>query len=143
MSIIKSLQDYLMLYDGMALVPLKNISTEYTPAQGGTYAIAPTGNSAVKKDILGNVTYQNWYLFFAREKVADEVDRADMYDFLEGLTAWLEEQADGGNLPRTPGRYDVTDLEAMNHMLYDIEDNGLGLFQVQINLTLKRRKKNG
>lgn len=140
MSIIKSVQDYLTKYPGMSLVPLKDIQTEYTPAMQGTYALAPTGNTAMNKDILGNVTYQHSYIFFARERAADEVDRADMYDFLEAFMDWLETQADAGNLPKLPGRYEAIDLEAMNHMLFDIQEDGLGVYQVHLTLTIRKNK---
>lgn len=141
MSIIKSVQDYLSKYDGMELINLSDIQTDLTPNTAGSYALAPTGNSVTKKDILGNKTYQNMYIFFARDIAVDDTDRAEMYDFLEDLSAWLEDKAEAGDLPVLPGEFEAVDLVASNNMLYDIEENGSGVYQVQLILTIKKIKK--
>lgn len=140
MSIVKSLQDYLSDYDGMELIKLSEIETDLVPNANSSYALAPVGNSKTSSDVLGNKTYQNMYLFFARDIVEAEVDRVEMYDFLENLTEWLEEKADKGDLPKLPGKFEATDLVASNNMLYDIEENGAGIYQVNLILTIKKSK---
>lgn len=139
MSIIKAVQDYLEDYDGMSLIPITDIQTDYTPAMEGAFALAPYGNSVIKQDVLGNKTYQNSYIFFARERASDETDRQGMYDFLENLSAWLEEQADSGNYPTLPTGYEADGLSVSNYGLYEIENSGLAIYQVQISLTIIRR----
>lgn len=85
MSIIKSVQDYLAKYDGMQLINMSEMETDYTPgkrgAKGGTSALAPTGNSRTRTDVLGNKTYENSYIFFAKDLAVDNSAREDMYDF--------------------------------------------------------------
>lgn len=134
MSIIKSLQDYLMEFDSMEM-----ILTDLTPNKPSSYALAPTGSGVASRDILGNTTYQNSYIFLAREHSGDEVDRRDNYDFLEDFCTWLDERSRADDFPTLPGPYKVSEISVGNVMLMDIDDNGLGTYQIQIQLIFERR----
>ncbi len=141
MSIIKSLQDYLETFDGMDMQPL-TIKTDFADEKVSSYSIAPAGNGKISTDILGNKTYQNNYVFYAREAAADEVDRQENYDFLEGFSEWLEEQNEEDNLPQLPTGYKAEELRVSNIMLFDVNEDGTGLYQVQLQLEfVKERKK--
>ncbi len=140
MSIIKALQDYLTEYDGMELKPISQVLTDRTDEQPSSYALAPSGNGKTVTDIIGNKTFENNYVFYAKEAAADEVDRQDNYDFLEDFSEWLEEQNDIENFPVLPSGYEVESLEVSNIMLFDIDEDGTGLYQVQIKFTIIKRK---
>jgi hypothetical protein len=140
MSIIKSLQDYLKTYDNMELREIQTMMTDTTLNVPSSYAVAPTGNSKVITDIAGNKTYQNNYVFYAKEAAADEVDRQDNYDFLEDFCGWIEEQNDQGNFPVLPENYEVEEINVSNILLFDIEDDGTGLYQVQIQMIFIKKK---
>lgn len=139
MSIIKAVQDWLSEYDGMDMRPLSEIKTDLTEEQPSSYALAAAGNSKITEDILGNRTYQNSYVFYAREAAGNEVDRADNHGFLENLSAWMEERNVQNNLPQLPDGYTAESVEVSNAMLFDIDENGMGLYQVQIQLTYRKR----
>ena len=140
MSIIKSLQDYLQTYDGMSLRPISEILTDQTRELPSSYALAPSGNGRTVTDILGNKTFENNYVFYAKEAAADEVDRQETYDFLEDFSDWLEEQNEVENFPVLFTGYKVEGLEVSNTMLFDIDDDGTGLYQVQIKLIFTKKK---
>jgi hypothetical protein len=132
MSILKALQDYLSGYDGMQPMRILTDRVEDT----ASYAVAPTGNTAVIEDVLGNRTYENDYVFLARECTADEIDRQENYDFLEGLYDWLE----SAPLPELPGQYEAEKITPSNIMLIDVDDRGTGVYQIQIKLTISKRR---
>lgn len=140
MSIIKSLQDYLEQYEKMDMQPL-TVKTDFADEKVSSYSVAPSGNGKINSDILGNRTYQNNYVFYAREAAADEIDRQGNYDFLEGFSEWLEEQNEEGNLPALPGRYKAEELRVSNIMLFDVNEDGTGLYQVQLQLEFKKERK--
>lgn len=140
MSIIKALQDYLKTYDGMDMRPISEVLTDQTRESASSYALAPSGNGKTVTDIIGNVTFENNYVFYAKEAAADEIDRRENYDFLEDLSDWLGEQNDVGNLPVLPGRYEAESLEVSNILLFDIDEDGTGLYQVQLKLTMIKKK---
>lgn len=140
MSIIKSLQNYLEQYKKMDMQPL-TVKTDMADEKVSSYSVAPSGNGKVKSDILGNTTYQNNYVFYAREAASDEIDRQENYDFLEGFSEWLEEQIAEGNLPVLPGRYKAEELIVSNIMLFDINEDGTGLYQVQLQLVFIKERK--
>lgn len=140
MSIIKSLQDYLQTYDGMSLRPISEVLTDTTRELPSSYALAPSGNGKTTTDIIGNRTYENNYVFYAKEAAADEIDRQENYDFLENFSDWLEEQNEVDNFPVLPAGYEVEGLEVSNAMLFDIDEDGTGLYQVQIKLIFTKRK---
>lgn len=134
MSIIKTLQDYLMEFNGMEM-----ILTDLTSNAPSSYALAPAGSGVASKDILGNVTYQNSYVFWAREHSGDEADRRDNYDFLDSFCNWLEERNRDEIFPALPDPYRVSEISVSNVMLMDIDDSGLGTYQIQIQLIFERR----
>ncbi len=107
-----------------------------------SYSVAPSGNGKINTDILGNTIYQNNYVFYAREAAADETDRQENYDFLEGFSEWLEEQNEESNLPKLPGRYKAEELRVSNIMLFDINEDGTGLYQVQLQLEFRKESDN-
>ncbi|MDD4608947.1 MAG: hypothetical protein PHY71_02185 [Bacteroidaceae bacterium] len=127
MSILKTLQAFLAKYDGLEIL------TDFPGKEAG-YALSPSGNSMTKEDILGNKIYINNYVFYVKECAVDEVDRADTQDFLESFGMWLDEQS----YPELPGNFSVVKMTTSNCFLLDIADDGLGLYQVQIQLTIKK-----
>lgn len=140
MSVVKVLQDYLAGYRGMELRPISEVLTDMTES-ASSYALAPSGNGKVTEDILGNKTYENNYQFFAREAAANETDRQETYDFLEDFCDWLEEQNEEDHLPQLPGRYLAEELTVTNLMLFDIDEDGTGTYQVQLKLIFTKRKE--
>jgi hypothetical protein len=140
MSIIKSLQDFLETFDGMDMQPL-TVKTDMADEAVSSYSVAPSGNGKISADILGNKTFQNNYVFYAREAAANEVDRQENYDFLEGFSEWLEEQNEEGNLPVLPAGYKTEELRVSNIMLFDVNEDGTGLYQVQLQLEFIKERK--
>lgn len=132
MSILGALQRYLAGYEGMRPMRILTDQVEETES----YAVSPTGNMAVIEDILGNRTYENDYVFLARECTADEIDRQENYDFLEGLSSWLEDAP----LPMLPKPYEAEQLTPANIMPMDIDDSGTGIYQVQVKLRMTKRR---
>lgn len=142
MSLLKTLQDYLCEYDNMDMRPVSEVLTDQTGEYPSSYALAPSGNGKTGKDILGNRTYQNNYVFYAKENFADEVDRQDNHDFLEDFSNWLEERNDNKDFPQLPAGYEVEEIQVSNAMLFDIYEDGTGLYQVQIQLIFRKRRFN-
>ena len=136
MSIIGALRSYLAEYEGIDL-----LLTDVTMG-AGSYALSPSANGVLKRDILGNVTYQNSYIFTAKEHGGDEVDRQDNYDFLEGFCQWLEGRNERRDLPQLPSPYLPVSLEVSNVMLMDIEEGGAATYQVQIQFEFEKRSNN-
>lgn len=127
MTILKTLQTFIGAYNGMTVL------TDFEGKQSG-YALQPTGNDTYKQDILGNKYFQNNYIFYVREIAREEEDRADNQDFLEDFSQWLDEQS----LPELPGRFVAQDMTVSNCMLMDIEEDGTGVYQVQIQLKIMK-----
>lgn len=138
MSILKALQDYLCEYDNMDMRPVSEILTDQTREYPSSYALAPSGNGKVSKDILGNRTYQNNYVFYAKENSADEIDRQDNHDFLENFCDWLEERNENQDFPTLPQNYEVGEIQVSNAMLFDLYEDGTGLYQIQIQLNFRK-----
>ena len=133
MSIIRSLQDWLETFDGMDLV----IYTDRTEEENSSYAVSPTENSS-KRDVCGGYVHTQGYQFLAKEAALNEVDRQGAYEFLDRFTAWIEEQDDAGNYPDLPAPYKVERIEVFNAMLFDLNEDGTGIYYVQ--LTMKFSK---
>lgn len=140
MSLLKSLQDYLCEYDNMDMRPVSEVLTDQTGEYPSSYALAPSGNGRISKDILGNRTYQNNYVFYAKENSADEIDRQDNHDFLEDFSDWLEERNDNQDFPTLPQNYEVEGIQVSNAILFDLYEDGTGLYQIQIQLNFRKTR---
>lgn len=127
MSILKTLQEHIAKYNGMFIL------TDF-PGKESSFALQPSGNSKSYEDILGNKYYLNNYVFWVKEIARDEVDRADNQDFLEAFALWLDDQP----LPKLPGRFTANKLTVSNCMLMDISEDGTGIYQVQVQLEIKK-----
>jgi len=137
MSLLGALQDWLAEYSAMSIQPL----TDRPEAVPSSYAVAPAGNGKISADILGNRTYQNSYVFYAKEAAAAETDRQDTHDFLEALSAWIEERSEDCDFPVLPAGYEVEEIAVSNGMLMDLYDDGAGLYQIQINMIFTKRRE--
>lgn len=148
MSILKALQDFLLTYDGMILqkvgesetgITIEAINTDITEEKPTNYAVQPTGNSLISKDILGNVNYSNDYVFYAKEFIANETDRQDNHVFLEGFSAWIDKQNENQNYPIMPEGYTAEEIIVSNGLLLETDENfTTGLYQVQLKLNYKK-----
>lgn len=138
MSILQALQDFLEGYEGMELRPLGEILTDLTRAAPPSYSLAPAAVERTPRMWLVIVTIPADTTSLPWSAQGTEADRAENYDFLESLASWLEDQEDQGNYPELPGRYSVEGIAVQYATLYDVSQNGAGLYQVQIELTIKK-----
>lgn len=135
MSILKSLQEYIKSYDGIA--EIQKIST-YTADEKGGYAIGVSASNKISEDVLGNKVFLNNYVLFAKELAVDEVDRQEKQDFLEDFSDWLDEQNSKGVFPTLSGKFKVVSISVANAMLFDISEDGTGIYQVHIALKIMK-----
>lgn len=132
MSIIGALQAYLSEYKTVELV-----LTDMTQGPG-SYALSRAAATTVQRDIMGNATCQNSYIFLMKEHGADEADRRDNYDFLESFCEWLEGRDERGDLPALQSPYLAVSLAVSNAMLMDVEEGGAATYQVQIQFVFRK-----
>ena len=140
MSIIASIQTWLSEYEGMELRPMNEVLTDLVKPVPTSYALASAGDSVTTEDIAGNRTYTKNYVFYARESVFEEKERAMNHDFLEGLTEWIESRADNDDFPQLSGGYEVDSISVSNLLLYDVGEDGMGVYQVQIKVEITKRR---
>lgn len=138
---IKSLQEYLQEYGGMIMQPISEVIIQSLNKYASSDLLAPSGNGKTVIDIVGNKTFENNYVFYASEAAVDEVDHQGNHDFLEEFIDWLDERNDIEHLPELPGRYIAESIEVTNAMLYNIDEDGTGLYQIQVKLTVKKGKE--
>lgn len=132
MSILESLRTFLSAYNGM------DLQTDLLQTVVGSHALQLTGQGVSFVDVLGRRQYQNNYVFFARENADNELDRRDNQDFIEDFREWLEDQEDAQNYPKLPGRYQIERIQVSNAMLFDIAEDCMGVYQVQIQVTMTK-----
>ena len=135
MGILAGIQAWVAEYDAITIQPL----TDRPEIGFSQHAIAPAGGGTISTDILGNRTYTNSYVFLAQEKTTAEPDRAGAHDFLEALSAWIEGRADEQDFPVLPTGYEVDDLQVANGILSSIDDDGLALYQIQLQMTYTQK----
>lgn len=134
MSIMKSLQNWLSDFEYGSFTDLSEIVTDRLEEEQSGYALQLAGMKVKSVDVLGHRTYENTYLFYLKESASVESDRADNNDFVEQLVEWIDGQNDNKNLPILPGKYHTNSVDVTNAMLFDILEDGSGIYQIALSI---------
>jgi hypothetical protein len=124
---------------------LGNFYVDYTdkaPANGGLF---PSGLVEVerRKDIVGNVTVANQYnfaLYCVLEKSQhDDAGATYNADWVMAFQEWVQAQSVMGLAPTFGDEPRAEKISAQNGMLYETDNEGTGLYMVQISVQFKKK----
>lgn len=138
MSMLKALQAYIAEYQAGSVLSIDQVLTGNAADKNGQRSLAPTGNGLVRRDVTGNVFYQNNYVLYMKESTQDERHRQDTFELLEDLQLWLEGRADRDDLPLFPAPYVAESIAVSNGMLMDVAPGGAGIYQIQIRVETRK-----
>ena len=117
-----------------------NIHVDYTESTPTNYGISSSGDSLIRKDILGNQYRQHNFVLYAVNQAFEDYDRLANSTFLLELGYYLE-RITGNEITVNIGEIEQTGhidiITCSNAMLYQIPDNVLTngvTYQVQINV---------
>lgn len=141
MSVIEVVQMFLQTYDGMSMRPISEVLTDEVDLYPNSYALTSVGNSLTESDCLGNETYQNSYVFYAKSASANEIDRKENHAFLENFTNWIEGKNRKREYPHIGDNCEIKSISVSNAMLFGVDSEGETLYQVQIQLHYERKSE--
>lgn len=103
------------------------------PSSMPGYAISATGSEITKRYIRSGNDFQNTFALYARFRGKENAQRQKNARFLQNFMSWV--------LSRNQSKYffpilngNVQSIETSNGMLFDAEENGDAIYQVQIKL---------
>ena len=126
-------------------VQLQDFHIDYTDAMPANGGLFPSGLVEIsrRKDILGNTTVVNQYnfaLYTVIEKTpGDDVGAAENATWTLGLQEWIQEQSILGNTPQFGDVPEQETITAQNGTLYAADDEGTGLYVIQISATFTKQ----
>lgn len=99
-SVLEGVRRFLALYPGLG--PGDRVTTDLTEEKPGSLALSPAGEEAVKEDVAGNREITRSYWLYRSCLAADEADRRENQEFLEGMAGWILERNETEELPLLP-----------------------------------------
>lgn len=140
MSVVKTVKDWISTYPGYAT--LEDMQVDFFDPLPNNGSIAPSGMMEISRseDILGNITVQNQYnfaLYFVFYKPPDENEQAETNaDWILDFQEWVQEQDIKKKVP-TFGKQTISIL-AQNGMPYAADEEGIGIYTVQLTINYKK-----
>ncbi len=130
-SVMGSLREYFLkcpyLKDGL-------FNVDFLPSDRSYSIAALPANPVYKRYVDGGKIYQLMYSFTSKEAYDGDVrTMINNSFFYERLANWVEQQADGGNLPVIPGHNVISNDLTTSGYLFDA-DGDLAQYQIQMRL---------
>lgn len=98
------------------------------------YAVAATGSDLLRRYIRRGGDWQNTYVLYARFLGKENPQRKRNARFLQNFMDWAEDRARRHDFFPIP-RGQVRNIEVSGGMLFEANDNGDTIYQVQIKLS--------
>lgn len=137
MNIIECVRNIVSGFPKIAKV-CDTVHVDFTESESTSYGLSPTGDTLVKKNILGDEIRQHTFVLYAVYQSINDYDRLSNSGVLLELHQWLEKQQ-GHALTARNGiktfKGKLNRLIPSNGMLYSIPDENLNenvRYQLQI-----------
>ena len=101
------------------------------------YAVAATGSVPLRRYIRRGSDWQNTYALYARFLGKENRQRQRNARFLQNFMDWAERRAQRKDFFKIP-HGQVRGIEASNGMLFDSDESGNMIYQVQLKLSYYR-----
>lgn len=105
------------------------LSVNFTKDNIDSCGLYPTGDTLIKKDIIGNQDRQHNFVLYANFQSFNDYDRLANSSFLLDMAYWLEQAAKGQEIEVTINEQSVkgtlTKLSSANGMLYGYQEGTL------------------
>ena len=138
MSLIQSVRDYLLTYEGLDddagfLIDVLNA----TPTQ---YALVPLpGVKIIESYLDGSSLRQYPFALQSMDSIADDAARIQVNEFYEAFSDWLESQSEAEILPTMDSGKTPESIEAIGQpVLFQFGESGTGIYQLQCRLVYKQ-----
>ncbi len=142
MSDLEKVRKWLLSYPQIDRI--QGLGVDYYSAEPNNGSIDPSGLVEVSRteDILGNVTVENQYnfvLYFVLAKSPeDDVGATDNADWLLDLQKWIQEQSIRRLAPTFGDDPQTESIRAQNGKVDSSDEEGTGLYAVQLSINFTK-----
>lgn len=141
MNVIEVMKQVLTDYPKISELISEEVHIDFTEEQDKSYGLSSTGDSLVKKDILGNQTRANNMVLYAVNQSTLDYERLQNSSFLLDLGYYLETLS-GMEITATINDSKLTgyidSITVANGMAYTISEDGQYItYQIQIRVVYK------
>ena len=146
MNIIEKMIDILENFPKISTV-CNEIHIDFADPEPTSYGLSSTGDSLIKKDILGNQTRQHSFLLYSTFSGINDFERQENTAALTELSVWLDQQI-GGEVETEIGeeiyKGEIIKITSSNGMLYAVpQENNIDGMQYQLQINVEYSVKSG
>lgn len=146
MNIIEKMIEILESFPKISTV-CNEIHIDFADPEPTSYGLSSTGDSLIKKDILGNQTRQHSFLLYSTFSGINDFERQENTAALTELSVWLGQQIGGEVETEIDGEIHkgvILKITAANGMLYAVpQENNIDGMQYQLQINAEYSVKSG
>ncbi len=105
--------------------------------QGNPYALAvsPSSENVIKRYLNGDEVKEANFQIYLNAYTQENYDRVQNTQFVDKMKEWINRQSKRNVFPEIGENRTCRKIEASNAMIYDTNQNGEGLYLLQVKIT--------
>nr|DAE38250.1 MAG TPA: Minor capsid protein from bacteriophage [Caudoviricetes sp.] len=115
----------------------ETITTDSLNPEAVSYGLYKTPTQQVKKDILGNARYSDYYTFMVRLDTITDDNMISNQDYLQGLCDWIEDRDRENNYPDLKG-YTCTGISVSTPFYVGVTDEHTAVYNMTIKINYRK-----
>lgn len=134
MSIIAGLIDWIKTCPQVKAAEYTDVYVDLTAKTPANMSVAASHDSVVKQYMDGSCLIEHDYVLFLKQEADENQGRLEHNEFLEEFAAWVWRQNRLRNYPNIGNGLDLISIRTANGMFYEVDQDGTGIYQVQIKM---------
>ena len=140
MSIITGLIDWIKTCPLVVAAAYKDIYIDLAARDPDNMSVAASHDGVVKRYFDGSCLVAQDYVLFIKQSSDENQGRLEHNEFLEGFATWVWQQNYNRTFPEIGTDKTLLNVQTANGMFYEIDQDGTGVYQVQIKMNYIRKR---
>lgn len=135
MTIAEGLINFLRSFTDDSGASIKNILMDIVDGDPDVLSVSPSSDNTIKRYLNGDEVRESNFQVFLKAYTSENINRIQNTQLIDKMKEWINRQSKKKNFPQMEENRICRKIEANNGMIYDINENGEGLYLLQVKIT--------
>lgn len=135
MTIAEGLINFLWSFTDDSGASIKNILMDIVDGDPDVLSVSPSSDNTIKRYLNGDEVRESNFQVFLKAYTSENINRIQNTQLIDKMKEWINRQSKKKNFPQMEENRICRKIEANNGMIYDINENGEGLYLLQVKIT--------
>lgn len=135
MTIAEGLINFLWNFTDDSGASIKNILMDIVDGDPDVLSVSPSSDNTIKRYLNGDEVRESNFQVFLKAYTSENINRIQNTQLIDKMKEWINRQSKKRNFPQMEENRICRKIEANNGMIYDINENGEGLYLLQVKIT--------